>query len=44
MNNHATESAVALGLRVHEAQTLWDVDEPADLARLAGHGRAGPSS
>ena len=35
--------AAALGLQVHVAQTLWDVDEPADLARCTelpppGHG------
>jgi rSAM/selenodomain-associated transferase 1 len=35
--------AAALGLQVHVAPTLWDVDEPADLARCTelppqGHG------
>ncbi len=28
------QRAMALGLRVHEAETLWDVDRPADLRRL----------
>jgi hypothetical protein len=28
--------AAAAGLQVHEAETLWDVDEPADLKRCAG--------
>lgn len=37
------ERAAGLGLRLHEAETLWDVDEPADLARAGFQGRAGPS-
>lgn len=34
--------AAALGLQLHVAQTLWDVDEPADLARCAEVKAAGP--
>ena len=30
--------AIALGLRFVELETLWDVDEPADLQRLAALG------
>ena len=42
---HTRARAAASGLQVHEAETLWDVDEPSDLSRcnelLASDQRAG---